>query len=124
MERTAPAPPNHPSGAPSRGAHIRRAAGIGLVLATALVVVACGGSNNSGTTAPAKKAKTAALPTTWTLPGGDLQNSRYVRGPINASNASTLGVAWTVPIKAAGSFGAYVASPVVVGGVMYTQDLE
>ncbi|HEY2602807.1 MAG TPA: PQQ-binding-like beta-propeller repeat protein [Thermoleophilaceae bacterium] len=94
------------------------------MLATALVVVACGGSSSSDTSTTANKAKSAALPTGWTLPGGDLQNSRDVGGPINASNASTLGVAWTSPINAAGTFGTYVASPVVVSGVMYTQDLE
>jgi outer membrane protein assembly factor BamB len=104
--------------------HVRRVAGLGLVLATALVVAACGGSGNRGTSTAATKAKNAELPTTWGLPGGDLQNSRYVGGAINASNASTLGVAWTVPIKAAGTFGTYAASPVVVSGVMYTQDLE
>jgi outer membrane protein assembly factor BamB len=57
------------------------------------------------------------------LPGADLQNSRFVGGPINASNVSTLGVAWTAPITASGAFGGYSATPVVVKGVLYTQDL-
>ena len=124
MERTTSARPNQPKDPRIKGAHVRRAAGIGLVLATALVVVACGGgggSSSSSTTA--KKATGSELSTAWTAPGGDLQNSRYVGGAINASNASKLGVAWTVPITAPGAFGTYVSSPVVVSGVMYTQDI-
>ena len=53
------------------------------------------------------------------LPGANLQNTRDVSGPINSSNVSKLGVAWTVPIKAAGVFGGYATTPVVVGGVVY-----
>jgi alcohol dehydrogenase (cytochrome c) len=47
-----------------------------------------------------------------------------VGGPINASNASTLGVAWADPIDATAAFGVYATTPVVSRGVMYTQDLE
>ncbi len=44
--------------------------------------------------------------------------------PINASNVTSLKQAWTVPIKATGTFGAYATTPVVVNGVVYTQDLD
>ena len=74
------------------------------------------------TTTPAHT--TSALSTAWSLPGADLQNTRDVGGPINASNVSTLGVAWTDPITATTEFGGYSATPVVSGGVMYTQDLQ
>lgn len=73
--------------------------------------------------AAADAAPAASPPNTWSLPGGDLQNSRDVGGPINASNVTQLGVAWTVPISASGTFGSYAATPVVSGGVLYTQDL-
>jgi outer membrane protein assembly factor BamB len=97
----------------------RHIAGVGLLLAAALLVVACGGgSSSSSSTAPA-----APLSTSWSLPGADLQNSRAVGGPINTSNVSTLGVAWTVPITATGAFGGYATTPVVANGVLYTQDL-
>ena len=66
---------------------------------------------------------TASLPSTWELAGADPQNTRDVGGPINSSNVSTLGVAWTVPIIATGTFGAYATTPVVSNGVVYTQDL-
>jgi alcohol dehydrogenase (cytochrome c) len=66
--------------------------------------------------APAKSAAAAA----WTLPGGNPQNTRDVASPITSHNVSTLGVAWTVPVKALG----YATTPVVVNGVVYTQDAE
>jgi len=47
-----------------------------------------------------------------------------VSSPINASNVSSLKVAWKVPIKATGIFGGYATTPVVVNGVVYTQDLD
>jgi outer membrane protein assembly factor BamB len=66
----------------------------------------------------------------WTLPGGNLQNTRDVVSAITSSNVASLGVAWCVPIAAAasaavaGTAGGYATSPVVVNGVLYTQDLE
>jgi outer membrane protein assembly factor BamB/plastocyanin len=89
-------------------------------------VTACGSAGHTSskaapTTSPAHT--TAAL-TTWSLPGADLQNSRNVGGPITASNVSTLGVAWTVPLTAHSAFGAYATTPVVANGVLYTQDLD
>ncbi|MFI5062643.1 MAG: PQQ-binding-like beta-propeller repeat protein [Streptosporangiales bacterium] len=60
----------------------------------------------------------------WTLPGGNLQNTRDVASAISSSNVSKLGVAWTVPIKANIPGHDYATTPVVVNGVIYTQDLE
>ncbi|HUE27102.1 MAG TPA: PQQ-binding-like beta-propeller repeat protein [Solirubrobacteraceae bacterium] len=91
-----------------------------------LLAAACGSAGKtSGSAAPGTSPApaTSAL-TTWSLPGADLQNSRDVGGPINASNVTTLGVAWTVPITAHSAFGAYVTTPVVANGVLYTQDLD
>ncbi len=100
----------------TRTARIRPVVGVGSLLAAAVLVGACGGDSN--------EASTTALSTTWGLPGADLQNSRYVGGPINSSTVSTLGVAWTVPITASGAFGGYATTPVVADDVVYTQDLE
>ena len=91
-----------------------RLLGVSLLVATSLLVAACGGGDNNTST---------AARTNWALPGADLQNSRNVGGPINASNVSKLGVAWTVPITAHGAFGAYATTPVAANGVVYTQDL-
>jgi hypothetical protein len=108
--------------------HSRRLAGFCLLAATIVLVAACGsgGKTSSRTAVPATTPAhpTPVLSTAWSLPGADLQNTRDVGGPINASNASTLGIAWTDPIKAATEFGGYSATPVVSGGVMYTQDLD
>ncbi len=59
----------------------------------------------------------------WTLPGGNLANTRDVASPINSSNVARLGVAWTVPVKAGMPGFSYASTPVVVNGVVYTQDL-
>jgi alcohol dehydrogenase (cytochrome c) len=60
----------------------------------------------------------------WTLPGGNLANTRDVASSISSSNVSTLGVAWCVPIKPFSPVFDYSATPVVVNGVVYTQDLD
>ena len=66
----------------------------------------------------------------WTLPGGNLANTRDVASSITSSNVATLGVAWCVPIESTGVAGAaglangYSTTPVVVNGVVYLQDLE
>jgi alcohol dehydrogenase (cytochrome c) len=66
----------------------------------------------------------------WTLPGGNMQSTRDAAGPITATNVTQLGVAWCVPIEStglaatAGLTDGYATSPVVVNGVLYTQDLE
>ncbi|HXO06720.1 MAG TPA: hypothetical protein VN880_01740, partial [Solirubrobacteraceae bacterium] len=89
-------------------------AGFCLLAAAIPLVAACGSGGKTSSTgvpraAPAQATPvlTTPAPTTWSLPGADLQNTRDVGGPINASNVSTLGVAWTVPITAHGAFGAY-----------------
>jgi outer membrane protein assembly factor BamB len=66
----------------------------------------------------------------WTLPGGDLRNTRDVASSITSSDVSRLGVAWCLPIEstgaaqAAGVTDGYATTAVVVSGVVYTQDLE
>src|SRR5260370_26778098 len=81
--------------------HTPGIAGLCLLIAASLLIVACGSSSNKSSGAAA-----TAGSASWSLPGGDLQNTRPVGGPINASNASTLGVARTVPLTATGTFGA------------------
>lgn len=57
-------------------------------------------------------------------PGVDSSNSRQAKGSIDSSNVSELEVAWTLPLTAQSSFGAHSSSPVIVNGVIYSQDLE
>ena len=87
---------------------------------------AAAGQAASAPAAPPNPAVAAA----WTLPGGNLANTRDVASPITSSDVATLGVAWCVPVestgvtRAAGLANGYTTTPVVVNGVVYTQDQE
>lgn len=56
-------------------------------------------------------------------PGVDTANTRFVDGSINSKNANDLEVAWTLPLTAESTYGAYAATPVIVGETIYSQDL-
>jgi outer membrane protein assembly factor BamB len=96
------------------------------VLAVVGVLAGCGSSSSSSSSSTAATTSTPAssAPAAWTMPNGDLSQTRDVGGPINSSTVTQLGVAWKVPILASGAFGVYFTSPVVVNGVVYTQDGE
>jgi outer membrane protein assembly factor BamB len=114
-----------------------------LAAAASLAVGGCAGSarSNAGscsapraaagqaTSAPAAPPN-PAVAAAWTLPGGNLANTRDVASPITSSDVATLGVAWCVPVestgatRAAGLANGYATTPVVVNGVVYTQDQE
>jgi alcohol dehydrogenase (cytochrome c) len=109
--------------------------GVGLVAAAGLLSTACNSTSTTATTLPrtgcvshATVAAQAPVAGGWTLPGGDLENTRDVPSAITSANVASLGVAWCVPIAAvppsAATAGDYAATPVVVNGVVYTQDLE
>ncbi len=63
---------------------------------------------------------------TWAQPNADPAGTRAVPGPISSRSVSQLRAAWSVPIKGATDQwpGSYAATPVVSGGVVYTQDLD
>jgi alcohol dehydrogenase (cytochrome c) len=88
---------------------------VGVSLAATSVALAVGGASGP---------KSSVTVGTWPQPGADRENTRYVPGPITSSNVSTLTPAWTVPIKGAGAFGSYATTPIVVDGVVYTQDID
>jgi outer membrane protein assembly factor BamB len=60
----------------------------------------------------------------WSLPNGDLSNTRVADSSISADNVSDLGVAWTMPLTASATFGAFASNPVIADGTVYLQDLE
>ena len=104
------------------------AAGVTLLVAASLAAGGCG-SNSSPAGCSSKPVQSAATGAAagWTLPGANLQNTRAVAGPITSSDVSQLGVAWCVPIEATTSSGTtdgYSTTPVVVHGVVYTQDMQ
>jgi alcohol dehydrogenase (cytochrome c) len=123
-------------------------AGASLAVAAGLAVGGCGSNASSsvascfakhaaavqvsgtpGAAAPGAAAN-PAVAAAWTLPGGNLQNTRDVASPITSADVAQLGVAWCVPVestglaKSAGVDDGYATTPVVVHGVVYTQDLE
>ncbi len=120
-------------------------AGVAVVLAAGLAVGGCGSgspamsactgksaagheSTARGSAPPAAPAGAAnpAVAPSWSLPGGNLANTRNVASAITSSNVSRLGVAWAVPLRISTTHtdGAYATTPVVVNGVVYVQDLE
>jgi outer membrane protein assembly factor BamB len=114
-------------------------AGAALVIASTVGIAGCGSNNRSSASgclathsAPTPTASASGASTNpgvapaWTLPGGNLQNTRDVVSSINSGNVATLGVAWCVPISAssAGVTDGDATTPVVVNGVVYTQDLK
>jgi alcohol dehydrogenase (cytochrome c) len=119
------------------------AASVSLAVVAGLAVGGCGSSASSSTAscfakhAAAGQASSApgasgnpAVAAAWTLPGGNLQNTRDVASPITSSDVTKLGVVWCVPVestglaRSAGVDDGYATTPVVVHGVVYTQDLE
>src|SRR5271170_5613623 len=120
----------------------RRAAVAGAALVVAAGLIAgCSSSSSSSSSGsstlscPSKRAAAVTgtapaatgLPAAgWTQPDADLASTRYVTSAITSANVSKLGVAWTVPLTMNTSHtdGAYAATPVIVNGVVYVQDLD
>ena len=116
-------------------------AGVSLVIVAGLAIAGCGSSHGHSDAASCFAKHTTAGPASsgpagpgaaaaWTLPGANLANTRDVASSIDSSDLSKLGVAWCVPIestgaaRSAGVTDGYATTPVVVNGVVYTQDLE
>jgi alcohol dehydrogenase (cytochrome c) len=97
-------------------------------------VTSCFATHSAGGTASStpggSPSPAAGVAAAWTLPGGNLQNTRHVASPITSANVASLGVAWCVPIESTGEARAYgladgyATTPVVVNGVVYLQDME
>ena len=91
---------------------------VALLVAAALALAACGGGSGGGGGGGGELTGSG-------YPGIDVVNSREVEGSsINRKTAPSLEVAWTLPLTAESTFGAYAGSPVVASGVIYSQDLE
>ena len=58
-------------------------------------------------------------PRAWPAPNGDAANHRRASSSIDAASVDDLGVAWRVPLAAG-----YAATPIVLDGVVYAQDLQ
>jgi outer membrane protein assembly factor BamB/lysine/ornithine N-monooxygenase len=91
------------------------------VLVVALLA-GCGGGGGSSSSSPTADPQASSGEAGY--PGMDLANTRFTGGPIDKSSAEGLELAWELPSEAQSTYGAYSASPVVSGGVVYMQDLE
>jgi len=118
-----------------------RVAGATVLAAASIVVAGCATSTSSTRAAGCFAQQTSAgaassvpagsgVAAAWTLPGATMQNTRDVASAITSANVARLGVAWCVPVESTGATGAagltdgYSTTPVIVNGVMYTQDIE
>jgi hypothetical protein len=59
----------------------------------------------------------------WVEANANQSNTRAVGGPIDAATVTRLKLAWSVPLEAKSLYGAYAADPVILDGVVYSQDL-
>lgn len=89
------------------------------VIAVGVLLGGCGSSSNSSTSSSANANFSGDAP-----PGIDLANSRMAKGEIESANVSKLKEAWSKLITGQGIYGSYASTPVVVNGVVYSQDLE
>ncbi|MGH2548872.1 MAG: PQQ-binding-like beta-propeller repeat protein, partial [Thermomicrobiales bacterium] len=61
--------------------------------------------------------------TNWSVEGANLHQTREAKGTsISSDNVAQLGLAWSVPITAAGSFGSLTSNPIVAGDTVFVQD--
>ena len=56
-------------------------------------------------------------------PGIDAANTRKASGPIDSGSVSKLKQAWKVKLTGQSTYGSYASTPVIAGGVVYSQDL-
>ena len=98
----------------------------GLLVTGVTVMAAVSAIAVAGASAASPSSTTAGAATAgeWPLPGANLQNTRNVPGPITSTNVAKLKKAWSVPIRATGTFGTYATTPIVIGGTVYTQDIN
>jgi outer membrane protein assembly factor BamB len=107
-----------------------------VLVVSALLVAACGGSGTAKLSATCKTvtnrlvASAAGAPGSWPYANGDLANTRDVSGSgISSTDVSRLAQAWTFKLTGEGAtgvtpYGSLTANPVVQNGVVYVQDLD
>jgi alcohol dehydrogenase (cytochrome c) len=93
------------------------------LLAIAVVAMAllagCGGGSDDDSSSGSKANLSGDA-----LSNIDLASTRASDSKIDSNNVSELAEAWSLPIKGVGVYGSYASTPVIVNGVIYSQDLE
>lgn len=97
----------------------RRVALVLLILGFSLVIASCT-STKSSTTTPGKTTDTE-----WQSANQNLSNTRSLTAPaIDLSNVAKLGPSWFLPVEGVSEWGALATNPVVVGDILYFEDLK
>lgn len=95
--------------------------GLGLIAVVLVAMLSgCGGGDDESSSSSGGEPKLEGSG----YPGVDAANSRNAKGSIDTGNVSELEEVWSTPLTAQSSFGAHASSPVIVNGVIYSQDLE
>jgi outer membrane protein assembly factor BamB len=90
---------------------------LAVVVAVGAILAGCG-SSDSGSSSGDANFKGDALSNV------DAASTRAAESKIDSGNVSELEEAWSMPIKGVGVYGSYASTPVIVNGVIYSQDLE
>jgi outer membrane protein assembly factor BamB len=90
-----------------------------LALAIGALVAGCGSSSPSSSSS-----SSSANLTGDGQPNIDLAGSREAKSEINSGNVNQLKEAWSMPVEGQGIYGSYASTPVIINGVIYSQDLE
>ncbi len=88
---------------------------VAATLALALIGGGCGADEHTAT----GPVGTPGASPRWAAPNADLHNTRRVTSRLDSRSVGRLRVAWRIPLAAG-----YVATPVVVGRTLFTQDLQ
>ncbi|HEY1854991.1 MAG TPA: PQQ-binding-like beta-propeller repeat protein [Solirubrobacterales bacterium] len=91
---------------------------VAVALAIAAAVAGCGGGGSSSS-----GGSTDAASGGVGNPGVDPASTRQVGGPIDSSTVSTLKPVWKLKLTGQSTYGSYASTPIVLGGVVYSQDL-
>jgi alcohol dehydrogenase (cytochrome c) len=87
------------------------------LVAMGALVVGCGSSGSSSSSGDANFTGNA-------FPNVNAASTRAVKSKIDSGNVSELEEAWSMPVNGVGVYGSYASTPVIVNGVIYSQDLE
>lgn len=90
------------------------------VAALAVFVAGCGGGSDDSSAAD--DGGNVAF-TGEGHPGVDAANTRSVKGPIDSKSVAQLAPAWRVRLTGQSTYGSYASTPIIAGGVVYSQDL-
>ncbi len=91
---------------------------LAVVVAVGVILAGCGSSSDDSSGSGDASLKGDALSNI------DAAGTRVAASKIDSGNVSELEEAWSIPVKGVGVYGSYASTPVVVNGVIYSQDLE